>query len=88
MSPIIGIDTYPSGRIKVILDRSGFFQTLISIRSSDPRRNSVGTSEALYSLEVTGPRQPDWTTKEHNKRPMGSVLSFEEHAVRILVHLA
>jgi len=85
---MIGIDTYPSGRIKVILDRSGFFQTLISIRSSEPRRNSVGTSEDLYSLDVTGPRQPAWIAKEHNKSPIDRVLIFDKSAVRILVHLA
>jgi hypothetical protein len=83
---MIGIDTYPSGRINVTLDRSGFFQTLISIKSSEPRRNSVGTSEALYSLDVTGPRQPAWTVKEHNKSPIDRVLIFDRYAVPILVH--
>jgi hypothetical protein len=85
---MIGIETYPSGRINVTLDRSGFFQTLISIRSSDPRRNSVGTSEALYSLDVTGPRQPVWTVKAHNKIPIDRVLIFDRYAVPILGHLS
>src|SRR5688500_2389369 len=47
---MIGIEMSPSGRMAVVLDKSGFFHTVISNTSSEPRRNPPGAS---YSRSCT-----------------------------------